>query len=105
MIQIVNIGGNPEGVSDYSLRINGREMCRFQHDRPNGLSVCLRKAADAYDRQREVEMIEYFRAIANANDTLTPCAETGKVTTRSKPKRKLLDRAESLNEDLQDSRV
>ena len=105
MIQIVNIGGNPEGVSDYSLRINGREMCQFKHNRPQGLSMCLRKAADAYDRQREVEMIEYFRAIVDAQDALTPCAETGKVSTRSKSKRKLLDRSESLNEKLQDSRV
>ena len=83
MIQIVNIGGNPQGTSDYSLRINNQELCQFKHDRPQGLSMCLRKAADAYDKQRQNDILAYLREIVGAKDELTPCAETGKVSTRN----------------------
>lgn len=77
MIQIVNIGGNLLGVCDYSLRINGQELCKFQHSRPLGLSICLREAAEAYRKHREEEMIEYLRETIVSQE-FTDCSQTGK---------------------------
>lgn len=62
MIQIVNV--SPEdapitGEHDYHLKINNRVMCSFKHDRQqNGLSQCLRDAADAFDQQDDKDMWE-----------------------------------------------
>jgi len=55
MIQIINVGGNPLGVSEYSLRINDQELCQFEHNRVKGLSQCLRDAAEAYERTKWLE--------------------------------------------------
>mgnify|MGYP001240441992 CR=1 FL=1 len=55
MIQIINVGGNPLGVSEYSLRINGQELCQFVHNRTKGLPQCLRTAAEAYERTKWTE--------------------------------------------------
>lgn len=62
MIQIVNIG--PEGAEmvglhDYVVRINGIDICKFQHIRKfNGLAECLRDAADAIEKQRKAEQVD-----------------------------------------------
>lgn len=58
MIQIVNVGGNPLGVSSYLLKINAQVKCEFTHDRTKGLSQCLRDAADAYDKKKWMEFWE-----------------------------------------------
>ena len=58
MIQIVNVGGNPLGVSSYLLKINAQVKCEFAHDRTKGLSQCLRDAADAYDQKKRLEFWE-----------------------------------------------
>ena len=55
MIQIINVGGNPLGVSEYSLRINDQELCQFVHNRTKGLPQCLRDAAEAYERTKWLE--------------------------------------------------
>lgn len=50
MIAIVNIDPNPResGLHLYSLRINQQEICQFTHKREDGLSTCLKRAADGY---------------------------------------------------------
>ena len=47
---IHNIGGDPNGVSEYELCINERRLATFKHDRRKGLAECLREAAKAMDR-------------------------------------------------------
>ena len=53
MIKIVNVSDVDAplvGLNDYELRINDRVMVTFPHERTtNGLSACLRDAADAMD--------------------------------------------------------
>ena len=51
MIAIINRGGPDDGVCTYSVGINNRILTTFEHDRRDGLATCLRKAADAVDRQ------------------------------------------------------
>lgn len=54
MIAIVNISDNPQptGEHTYALKINHRALLQFQHRREDSLSTCLRKAADAYDKEQ-----------------------------------------------------
>lgn len=61
MIAIVNIGpddGDPGGWRDYEVRINYDVICRFRHQRSDGLEVCIRKAADAVAEYRRGIMRE-----------------------------------------------
>lgn len=55
MIEIKNIGGNPFGVCDYEVKINGRLITTFSHDRCDGLAKCLERAGKAVDRQKWIE--------------------------------------------------
>lgn len=60
MIAIVNRGQtNKPGVFLYSLQINERAVCYFEHVRSEPLSVCLRKAAEAAERH-EKELFEFL---------------------------------------------
>lgn len=68
MIAIVNIGPHRKddegGERTYELKINKSVMCRFHHERRDGLSACLRKAADALDEKSEkqaADMMAFFR--------------------------------------------
>ena len=51
MIAIINRTEPPTetGVNKYTLQINDKVLLEFEHLREDPLSVCLRKAADAYD--------------------------------------------------------
>lgn len=53
MIAIINKGphnkDDPMGERTYHLMINNVLICEFKHVRGDGLSTCLRKAADAND--------------------------------------------------------
>ena len=51
-IIIQNIGGSPLGRCDYELRINTEHIAYFRHNRPDGLVVCLQKAAIAAERAK-----------------------------------------------------
>lgn len=57
-IIITNVSKHDDlaGLNDYVVRINQREVGRFQHIRKEGLAACLRRAADAVDDAR-YEMI------------------------------------------------
>jgi hypothetical protein len=57
-IIITNIDGSDDGVCTYALKINAREIARFEHNRLDGLAKCLRLAADAAERQHWAHMHE-----------------------------------------------
>lgn len=57
MIAIFNTGGDTKGVSNYQVQINDTFICKFKHNRPDGLAECLRKAAEAVDNEKKDMMI------------------------------------------------
>lgn len=65
MIAIVNITQPCESVKEhtYSLRINRREICQFDHRRENGLAACLLAAAKAVEKQKWMETAQFLDAI------------------------------------------
>jgi hypothetical protein len=52
MILIQNIGGPLDGVSKYSVQINNEFICEFEHNRMDGLGMCLLEASKAVERTR-----------------------------------------------------
>ena len=60
MIAIVNISEDlrPVGLHKYQVRINRNIIAEFTHHREEGLSTCLRKAADAVDWARIHQLLE-----------------------------------------------
>jgi hypothetical protein len=66
MIAIVNITQpcEPGGIHTYSLRVNRREICQFEHERSKGLAACLMAAAMAAEKQ---QMTEYVRLLDELN--------------------------------------
>ena len=67
MIAIVNIGAftgeGVEGVHQYSVRINHREIARFYHRRDQGLAKCLNRAAMAVQTAGYEQLAEYRDAM------------------------------------------
>ncbi len=49
MIRIINDGENTQGACIYRIQINKQHICKFEHNRLEGLAVCLQKAADAVE--------------------------------------------------------
>ena len=47
MIWIHNTGGDLEGICRYEVLVNRDLICSFEHDRKDGLAVCLLRAAIA----------------------------------------------------------
>jgi len=64
MIAIVNVGPhdspNPMGERKYEVRINKRVIATFEHERGDGLSVCLQKAARAVELESDCEVKKLF---------------------------------------------
>ena len=65
MIAIVNVGavdGETEaGMHRYSVRINQREICQFEHKRIQGLATCLTRASmavQAADAEQIVRLMQ-----------------------------------------------
>jgi len=67
MIAIVNIGAAPgqdaDGVHEYSVRINQREIARFCHARSQGLATCLTRAAMAVQMAGWAQLTDYVDAL------------------------------------------
>jgi len=59
-IIIQNMGGETFGVCRYQLRINQKIIAEFEHSRPDGLSVCLQKAAKAVETDKWNKFKEEF---------------------------------------------
>ena len=51
IIRNVSTHSSPIGVHHYELYINERLIVGFAHQREEGLAKCLRRAADAVDRE------------------------------------------------------
>lgn len=66
-IVIINVSPDdaPDiGANQYEVRINGRVICQFEHDRaPDGLAACLRDAADAVDAKRSLRLEQFVSGL------------------------------------------
>ncbi len=68
MIGIVNVGPvdgetNPLGEYRYEVRINREVITTYTHFRANGLAECLRLAACAVDRKRDLDAFQLLQEI------------------------------------------
>ena len=52
MIQIINTTGNPIGNNKYEIKINNKVITSFIHKYEDGLSVYLKKALEAVEKQK-----------------------------------------------------
>lgn len=59
-IIIHNIGGDLLGVCEYEVCINQRQITTFKHNRPDGLTVCLQKAAKACEGKKWEDTKRFF---------------------------------------------
>jgi len=70
MIAIVNVGPhddpNPMGKRTYEVRINRTVITTFEHERGDGLSVCLQKAAKAVEVEKKEEIKTLFDLITKS---------------------------------------
>lgn len=62
-ITIMNVGGDPLGISDYTVKINGELIAIFQHNRIDGLANCLREAAHQVDQKNWQESLAKMMAL------------------------------------------
>ena len=62
-VTITNVGGDPLGISDYTVKINGELIAVFQHNRVNGLADCLREAANQVDLKNWQESLAKMMAL------------------------------------------
>lgn len=53
-----------KGEQHYELCINNYVKAKFTHNFEDGLSTCLRKAADAFDRQEQIKTYADFLKIS-----------------------------------------
>jgi hypothetical protein len=69
MLAIVNVSPDDApltGRNKYEVRINGRVIATFEHDRrPDGAAQCLRDAADAVEQCRSDEREALLNALLN----------------------------------------
>lgn len=49
MISIINDGGDRQGICVYRIQVDKHHICKFEHNRMDGLADCLQKAADAVE--------------------------------------------------------
>lgn len=65
MITIVNLGKNqsPFGVQEYELRINAKVICKFTHNREDGLGRCLLEASKAVEKAKWLEFAELIKEL------------------------------------------
>lgn len=57
-IIIQNMGGPSDGVCRDELRINRNTVATFEHDRRDGLVICLMQAAKAVGEERAEQLAE-----------------------------------------------
>lgn len=63
MIQIINITGNPIGNNMYKIKINNKVIASFIHKYEEGLSVCLKKASEAVEKQKWIDAYKLLNQI------------------------------------------
>ena len=49
MIRITNEGGDIKGICTYRIQVGKQHICKFEHNRLDGLADWLQKAADAVE--------------------------------------------------------
>jgi len=65
MIAIVNVDKNPRktGAHVYEVRINHDVICRFTHNREDGLATCLRLASEAVEEQKWADVAKMLEKL------------------------------------------
>ena len=53
--------GENETTRIYHVKINDKLITEFTHDRENGLAECLRKAADAVDNKKILDVANLLK--------------------------------------------
>jgi len=61
MIAIVNRSRKGAETCRYTLHINDQHICTFTHKRSDGLAECLRKAAEAVERDRNEMILKFLK--------------------------------------------
>ena len=64
MIAIINKGGPADGVCKYHVQINEDFIAEFEHDRKDGLEVCLIKATRAV---HQAEFDKWLKILEDEN--------------------------------------
>lgn len=68
MIAIINRSRKSSGECEYELKINEVSIAHFKHIREDGLSTCLRKAADAVEQARAEDLMRMVVALNKSDD-------------------------------------
>ena len=60
MIAIVNVSTPPtkKGANKYEVRINKAVITTFEHKREDGMTMCLKLAADAVDKYKIAVVVD-----------------------------------------------
>ncbi|TKB23884.1 hypothetical protein FCL47_20605 [Desulfopila sp. IMCC35006] len=57
MIRIINDGENTQGTCTYRVQVGKQHICKFEHNRQDGLADCLQKAADAVELSEWADLV------------------------------------------------
>ena len=57
MIRIINDGGDVDGICIYRVLVGNHHICKFEHNRLDGLADCLQKAADAVELSEWADLV------------------------------------------------
>lgn len=57
MISITNEGGNKQGICTYRVQVGNQHICKFEHNRLDGLADCLQKATDAVELTEWADLV------------------------------------------------
>ena len=57
MVKIINDSGNDQKICVYRIQIGKQHICKFEHNRIDGLARCLQKAADAVELSEWVDYV------------------------------------------------
>ncbi len=57
MIRIINDGENIQGICMYRVQVGKQHICKFEHNRQDGLADCLQKAADAVELSEWADLV------------------------------------------------
>ena len=83
IIQNISPHNSPFGQHEYEVRINQEVITTFTHKREEGLTVCLRKAAEAVERSKWMDTSGFMAWL----NTEIKAVEEG-IAKVKKPKKK-----------------
>lgn len=57
MIRITYVEGDRQGACVYKIKVDEQVICCFEHHNADGLTKCLRRAADAAELSEWADMV------------------------------------------------